>query len=62
MTVDADVNLKLIVGRYELSGADIVNIVHYICLRTKADKLDCITYKQILAGIERELRKIGKNL
>jgi len=31
LSVDADVNLKLIVDRYELSGADIVNILHYAC-------------------------------
>lgn len=58
----ADVDLKQIADRYELSGADIVNIVHYICLRAMADRQRLITNKQILAGIERELKKIGRKL
>ncbi|PTQ91925.1 ATPase family protein associated with various cellular activities (AAA) [Nitrosomonas nitrosa] len=58
----ADVDLKQIADRYELSGADVVNVVHYICLRAMAGKQTLITNKQVLAGIERELRKTGKKL
>ena len=56
----SDVDLKLIADLYELSGADIVNVVYYVCLRAIADKQQLLTNKQILAGIDRELRKTGK--
>lgn len=48
--------------RYELSGADIINIVQYCCLQTlkRGDRL--ILYTDILCAIKREFNKTGKIL
>ncbi len=56
----ADINLKVIADRYELSGADIVNIVHYVCLLAMAEKRQNLNKEQLILGIERELKKNGK--
>ena len=57
--LESDVQLKVIADRFELSGADIVNIVHYCCLRAMAEKKSVITQQNLLSGIERELKKLG---
>lgn len=58
----SDAHHKAIADRfewYELSGADIVNVVHYCCLIAMAEKLTVITNEHLLEGIFRELKKLG---
>jgi hypothetical protein len=49
-----------IARRYELSGANIVNIVHYCCLRLLAQQSSLLTLELLLAGIRREFAKEDK--
>lgn len=54
-----NIDLKSIADRYELSGADIVNVVHYCCLLAMSNNQTVITKERLLAGIDRELKKLG---
>jgi AAA+ superfamily predicted ATPase len=55
-----DVDLKQIADRFELSGADILNVVHYCCLEILAKGQSELSQRNLLEGIQRELRKLGK--
>lgn len=56
----SDVNLKQISTQYELSGAEIMNIVQYTCLKTLARQDSKITHMDLYEGIRREYQKEGK--
>lgn len=58
--LDANVSLKKIANQYELTGANIVNIIQYSCLKAACDETNVITHEHILAGIRREFQKEGK--
>lgn len=60
VSLSEDVNLKQLADRFELSGADILNIVHYCCLETMAQKRQILSQAALVEGIQRELRKLGK--
>jgi AAA+ superfamily predicted ATPase len=51
--------LRNLAQRYELSGANIVNAVHYACLRVLAKEKGTIE-QFVKKGIQRELQKEGK--
>ncbi len=55
-----EVDLERIAGQYELTGADIVNIVHYCCLKARNENTNKITWSNLQKGIQRELIKLGK--
>ncbi|MCC7246294.1 MAG: ATP-binding protein [Saprospiraceae bacterium] len=55
-----DVNLKQIAEQYELSGSNIVNVVHYCCLQALSAGTNIITRDNLLNGIRRELIKENK--
>lgn len=56
----ADINLKNVAEKYELTGASIVNIVQFCCLRAlhRGDKI--ITSSDIKDGVSKEFGKEGK--
>jgi AAA+ superfamily predicted ATPase len=60
--IDSTVNLNSLSEKYELTGAAILNIVHYATLQTAAKKEDCIQLADILEGIKREYRKEEKTI
>lgn len=60
VSFDQSVDLKAIAGRYELSGADIMNIMHYCCLEAMARECPVLSQAVLTEGIQRELRKLGK--
>lgn len=60
MQLAADVQLKQLSERYELSGASIVNIVHYCCLNALSRSVLTLTNEDLRAGIAREFGKEGK--
>jgi hypothetical protein len=60
--LDPSLNLKTIAEKYELSGAVIVNIVQFCCLRAIKRQDNTITEQDILQGIAREFAKEGKIL
>jgi AAA+ superfamily predicted ATPase len=58
--LDADISLKNISEKYELSGSNIVNIIHFCCLQALAAQTDIITLHSLMSGISRELAKENK--
>lgn len=60
VNLDSEINLKLLADRYELSGADIMNIIHYCCLECIAKEQKVLSQKLLTKGIQRELQKLGK--
>ena len=55
-----DVDLANIAQRYELSGAEIMNIVQYACLCALGDNKKTIYPSYIINGIQREFQKGGR--
>jgi hypothetical protein len=55
-----EVDLRTIAGRYELTGANIVNIVQYICLQVLSRNEHTVDNDLLLEGIKREYQKEGK--
>jgi len=55
-----DVDLPKIAQNYELSGAEIMNVVQYACLRALAANKKTIYQEYILNGIQREFQKGGR--
>jgi hypothetical protein len=55
-----DVNLNEISKKYDITGANIVNIIQYACLRTLEDEKESINLDHLLQGIKKEYAKEGK--
>ncbi|KAF2338341.1 ATP-binding protein [Flavobacterium tistrianum] len=55
-----DVNLQELSKKYDITGANIVNIIQYACLRTLEDKNKSINLNHLLQGIKKEYAKEGK--
>lgn len=60
VTIDPKVSLRKIAKQYELTGANIVNIIQYSCLKAASDESTLITDEYIMSGIKREYQKEGK--
>ena len=58
--VDRTVSIKDISKKYELTGANIVNVIHYVGLQTLKKRLRSISYKDLIKGIQNEYFKEGK--
>lgn len=58
--LDAAIDLNLIAQKHELTGSNIVNIVHYCCLQSLAAGTNVITAENLMTGINRELLKENK--
>ncbi len=56
----SDVDLPGIAQRYELSGAEIMNIVQYACLCSLSANKNIIYQSDIVVGIQREFQKGGR--
>lgn len=56
----SDVDLAQVAQKYELSGAEIMNVVQYACLQSLDAKKKTIYEPFILKGIKREFQKGGK--
>ena len=55
-----DVCLKELSKKYDITGANIVNIIQYACLKTIEDKNKSIQLNHIIQGIKKEYAKEGK--
>lgn len=55
-----DVNLNELSKKYDITGANIVNIIQYACLRTLEDENENINLNHLLQGIKKEYVKEGK--
>lgn len=60
VTLASSVDLIQLSTDYELSGADIMNIVQYCCLQVLKQNSPELTQDEILAAIKREFSKTGK--
>ena len=58
--LDDEIKLDEISRKYEVNGANIVNIIHYACLKTIEQKSNTISYSDLLKGIQKEYLKEGK--
>jgi len=58
--LDDDIKLEEISRKYEVNGANIVNIIHYACLKTIEQKSNTISHSDFLKGIQKEYLKEGK--
>jgi AAA+ superfamily predicted ATPase len=55
-----EINLDDISRKYDLTGANIVNVVHFAGLKTLEENSRTISQKNLLAGIQKEYQKEGK--
>lgn len=60
LKLDKNLSFSQLAQKFELSGADIMNVVQYVCLTTLARGNDVISYEDIVEGIKREFIKSGK--
>ncbi len=60
VTFTKEVDFKALAQKYELTGAHIINIVHYTCLSALNKGSNIITAKSIKEGIQKEFAKEGK--
>ncbi len=58
--IGKDLDLGQVARKYELSGAEIMNIVQYACLCALGDQKKTIASKYITEGIQREYQKGGR--
>ena len=55
-----NVSFSQLAQKFELSGADIMNVVQYVCLTVLSREDLCVSYEDIVEGIKREFVKSGK--
>lgn len=55
-----DVNLNELSKKYDITGANIVNIIQYACLKTLEDNNKIIHLNHLIQGIKKEYTKEGK--
>lgn len=60
--LESSISLEAIAKKYALSGASIVNIIQYACLRTLAGQDHIIKQAYLIEGIKKEYQKEGKTL
>lgn len=59
-TLDKNVDLKQISRDYDLTGANIVNVIHYAGLQTLKNESSIINNHELMKGIQKEYEKEGK--
>lgn len=62
ITVEKTMDLEELSKKYEITGANIVNVIQYACLKTISEKNTSILKSYILEGIKKEYQKEGKSL
>jgi hypothetical protein len=60
MEIAPDINWQQIAARYELSGASIMNVIHYCAVEALADHSHALTLPRLETAILREYVKEGK--
>ncbi|WP_034246518.1 ATP-binding protein [Aquimarina atlantica] len=58
--LDSEINMRQLAQKFELTGADIMNVVQYVCLNALAKERVKVSYHDITDGIKREFIKSGK--
>jgi hypothetical protein len=60
INIAEDLDWRQVAARYELTGADILNVTHYCALEILADESGCLDMARLEAAIMREYLKAGK--
>lgn len=60
VTLASDVSLEQFAAQYDLTGANIINIIHYACLKQLENDSDTLLLQYLLDGIRREYEKEGR--
>lgn len=60
MKLEQRISLEEIARKYEVNGANIVNIIHYASLKTLENNSNTISLTDMLKGIQKEYDKEGK--
>jgi ATP-dependent 26S proteasome regulatory subunit len=55
-----DINPYALAQKYELSGAEIINVVQFACLRALDRGEEKLTFNDLFEGIKREFQKEGR--
>ena len=58
----ADVRLEEMADRYELAGGNIINIVRYAAIAALNDNRQAISRADLLGGVGKEMRKLGRTI
>ena len=58
--LDKKISLDEIARKYEITGANIVNVIHYAGLKTLERHATTISHKDLMKGIQKEYQKEGK--
>ena len=58
--LDKQISVHEIAKKYELTGANIVNVIHFAGLKTLEEKSNSISWMNLLTGIHKEYKKEGK--
>jgi SpoVK/Ycf46/Vps4 family AAA+-type ATPase len=59
-TFENGADLPALLGKFELAGGNIINVLHHACLKAIARNSRTITLEDALKGIQREVEKEGK--
>ncbi|MGQ1785083.1 ATP-binding protein [Saccharicrinis sp. GN24d3] len=59
-SLESKICLKDVARNYDLTGANIVNVIQYVSLRTLEKQSSTITYDDLIKGIQKEYKKEGK--
>lgn len=62
ISLEASISIEELAKKYSITGANIVNIIQYACLKTIANKKEEIQRKYLLEGVKREYGKEGKSI
>jgi SpoVK/Ycf46/Vps4 family AAA+-type ATPase len=60
LSLQEDVSIEQIARTYNLSGANIVNVVQFACLKTAEEGMNEISRTNLIEGIRKEYVKEGK--
>ena len=60
LKIAGDIDWRQVAARFELTGAGIINVMHYCAVEALADQSLCIDFKRLESAILREFIKEGK--
>ena len=60
VSLEKELDLSIIARKYEVTGANIINVVHYACLKALENAEQILRVEHIELGIQKEFAKEGK--
>lgn len=60
LPIDENISFEEISGTYDISGANIVNVIQYACLKQLSTESDKLMKEHLIAGIRKEYIKEGR--